>query len=138
MSSENGHFCTVINCMDGRTQIAAIEYLCKHCNTKYVDSITEPGPVKIIAEYTDLSVLENMWRCIDISVNKHNSCCISIVAHHDCAGNPLPKSEQIKQLEKAVKNVKLKYPDIPVEGIWIDENWQVDLIIDDPGFPIQG
>jgi hypothetical protein len=44
------HFCTVINCMDGRVQLPVNKYLQKRFNVAYVDSITEAGPVRIISD----------------------------------------------------------------------------------------
>ena len=46
-------FCTAINCMDGRTQQPVIEFLKDKFEVLYVDSITEPGPVHILAEAPD-------------------------------------------------------------------------------------
>ena len=105
-------FCTVINCMDGRVQLPVIEYLKGHFGVTYVDSNTEAGPVKIIAEQTDSDTLNSILKRIDISVKKHNSCAISIVAHYDCAGNSVDKDQQLKQLEKAMQFIAPKYPGV--------------------------
>ena len=43
-------FATAINCMDGRTQLPTINWAMKELNVDYVDSITEAGPDKILAE----------------------------------------------------------------------------------------
>ena len=41
-------FAAAINCMDGRIQIAIIRHLKKKYGIKYVDIITEPGPIKYL------------------------------------------------------------------------------------------
>ena len=42
-------FFTVINCMDGRVQLPVINYLKQKFNVEFIDTITEVGPNKIIA-----------------------------------------------------------------------------------------
>lgn len=43
-------FCTVINCMDGRVQLPVIRYLMDRFNVACVDSVTEPGPLRHLAD----------------------------------------------------------------------------------------
>jgi hypothetical protein len=45
----HGSFATAINCMDGRTQIPVTDYVRKKYKVEYVDMITEPGPIKVLA-----------------------------------------------------------------------------------------
>ncbi len=118
-------FCTVINCMDGRTQLPAINFLTRRFAADYVDSITEPGPVDILAEQKNESLLKSIFDRLDISVNQHGSKSVAIVAHHDCTGNPEDKERQIGQLALAVGFVQSKYETCEVIGLWIDENWKV-------------
>ena len=84
-------FCTAVTCMDGRIQLPVIEYLQKRFNTKYVDSITEPGPNLILSKQTDSYLVESILTRLKISVEKHKSVGVAIVGHHDCAGNPAKK-----------------------------------------------
>lgn len=121
-------FCTVINCMDGRTQLPVNRYLCELLNTDYVDTITEPGPVRILAEQQDSPLARSILNRIDISVGKHKSKTIAIVAHHDCTGNLLDKDKQLEQLNKAVKWISEKYPEVKVLSLWVDSNWTVTQI----------
>lgn len=118
-------FCTVVNCMDGRVQIPVIKYLQEKFAAKYVDSITEPGPNYILAAESDFSLLQSIQTRLDISVKKHHSEAIAIVGHHDCAGNPRPKDQQMEHIEKSKKWLKDKYPETEVIGLWVDENWEV-------------
>ena len=114
--------------MDGRTQLPVNEYLRDLLNTDYVDTITEPGPVRILAEQQDSSLAKSILDRIDISVGKHKSKTIAIVAHYDCAGNPLDKDKQLEQLTKAVKWLSEKYPEVKVLGLWVDSDWTVTQI----------
>ncbi len=121
-------FCAVVNCMDGRTQIPANEFMKKKFDAEYVDTITEPGPDKIIAEASDETLLQSIFNRLDISVNKHGSKGMAIVGHHDCAGNPVSKEEHLRQTKKSVKILSERYPDVEVIGIWIGEDWKAEEI----------
>ena len=121
-------FCTVINCMDGRTQLPANEFLRNKFNVNYIDTITEPGPARILAEGQNSILAESILKRIDISINKHESIAIAIVTHHDCAGNPVDKNQQLIQLDSATKFMKEKYPNTEVLGLWINSDWEVEQI----------
>ncbi len=123
-----GTFATAVNCMDGRTQIPVIEYMKKTYGVDYVDAVTEPGPIKILAEKRDEKLLESIKRRVSISVEKHGSKVLAIVGHYDCAGNPVEKNVQLEQLEKAVKTVQDWGYGIETIKIWVDENWQVNVV----------
>ncbi len=126
----NKSFATAINCMDGRVQIPIIEYLKINYNVDYVDMITEPGPIKILSENIDNDLINSIKRRVIISVEKHNSNLIAVVGHHDCAGNPEGKETQIKQILKSIKVIKSWYANIQIIGLWVDENWKVNIIND--------
>ncbi|RMI03503.1 MAG: hypothetical protein D6681_09820 [Calditrichaeota bacterium] len=125
-------FCTVINCMDGRVQLPVMEYLQRRFDALYVDSITEAGPNRILAEQQD--AVESILERLKISVNKHHSVGIAVVGHHDCAGNPAPKEQQEVHIRRAVRFLKERFEGIQVIGLWVDENWKVQEIApEDPG-----
>ena len=118
-------FYTAINCMDGRVQLPVIKYLQNRFNAKYVDSITEPGPILILAQQKDTHLLNSILARVDISVEKHHSGGIAVVGHYDCAGNPLPKDEQILQIRDSVDFIRQRYTNLKIIGLWVDENWKV-------------
>lgn len=118
-------FYTAINCIDGRVQLPVINYLMKRFNVLYIDSVTEPGPVRILDEQADTALINQIVKRVEISVNKHKSIGIAIAAHYDCAGNPVLKNEQLKQLDSSVSYIKKLFPNMPVLGLWVDENWKV-------------
>ncbi len=124
----NKTFASAINCMDGRTQIPVIKYLKKQYNIDYVDMITEPGPEKIISEFTDNNLINSIKDRLAISIEKHNSKLIAIVGHYDCAGNPVDKYIQIKQILASIKIIKSWYEKLQVIGLWFDENWKINAI----------
>ena len=118
-------FCTVINCMDGRIQLPVIEYLKGRFCVDYVDSITEPGPNLILAQKTNVNVVESIFKRIKISVDHHGSVGIAVAGHYGCAGNPSTKEEQTEHTIEAIRCIKREYSNLEVIGLWINENWKV-------------
>jgi hypothetical protein len=123
-----GKFGTAINCMDGRVQVPAMEWLKQKYGLDYIDTITEPGPEKILSQGNPVQV-ESIKSRVLISVNAHGSETIFVAAHHDCAGNPVSKEEHIKQVRECVKIIKSwNLPVKNVVGAWINENWTVETV----------
>lgn len=94
----------------------------------YVDMITEPGPERLLAEAKDLTSIESVRKRIELSATCHNSSLVAIVAHHDCAGNPVVKEIQLEQIHKAIKTVESWGIMAQVIGLWVDENWEVSCL----------
>ena len=120
-------FGTVVNCMDGRTQLPVNEWMKKTYGVDYVDTITEPGADKAITEGPEWQVASVKARVL-ISVNAHGSNIVAIVGHHDCAGNPISKSEHIDMTMKAVEIVASWNCGAKIIGLWVDKNWQVEVV----------
>ncbi|MFH1967857.1 MAG: carbonic anhydrase [bacterium] len=118
------NFSCAINCMDGRVQDAVKNYIQKNYNVDFVDMITEPGPNKILAENTDASVVSDIKKCVDISVNHHGSKVIAIVGHFGCAGNPAEKQEQVEHLKKAEQVVIAFGFDTKIILLWVEGDWK--------------
>ncbi|OVE74224.1 hypothetical protein BVX94_01010 [bacterium B17] len=121
-------FCTVINCMDGRVQVQVNDYLKEYFGAEYVDTITEPGPNGIIAKGENEALMESINTRIGISVEKHGSAGIAVVGHHDCAGNPVDQPVQDEQTRASVAYLRDKYPSVKVIGLWVNSDWQVELL----------
>jgi hypothetical protein len=119
-------FAAAIICMDGRTQLPVIEWMKREHKVDYVDTITEPGPVKILAEGTDAVALESIKRRLSISVTRHGSTHVAIVAHTDCAGNPADKETQLRQLRLAATTVLSWKLGTKLDLLWLDNDWQVE------------
>jgi carbonic anhydrase len=120
-------FYTAINCMDGRVQEPVISYVKKTFKVQFVDMITEAGPVAMLQPKSTHS-LSTLFNKIDISINKHQSSGIVIIAHHDCAGNPVSEEEQKKQLAKALLFLQQKYPTQKSHALWVNKDWAVEPI----------
>ena len=121
-------FCTVINCMDGRVQLPVIRYLQERFGTTYVDSITEPGPVRILASGDNAAQVDAILDRVRISMDQHKSIGIAVVGHHDCTGNPTPHRRQLVQIEDSIRLLRGHYPDAPVLGLWVDHDGEVHEI----------
>ncbi|MBL7115553.1 MAG: hypothetical protein ISS35_07285 [Kiritimatiellae bacterium] len=122
-------FCTAVNCMDGRVQLPVIKYLQEHFGVEYVDMITEPGPNAMLAAGCEAAGVDSILARMRISVEKHRSVGIAVVGHYDCAGNPVSQEDQTKHTLAAVENVKQRFPELPVIGLWVGEDWQVSKIV---------
>jgi len=122
----SGKFVTAVNCMDGRTQLSVNEYMRKKYGVDYVDTVTETGPDKILAEEGPKS--ESIRERVDISVKKHGSKAIAIVAHYDCAGNPVDKETHLRHIKKAAETLKKWLPDVEVIGLWVGEDWKAGKV----------
>jgi carbonic anhydrase len=85
--------------------------------------ITEPGPIRVLAENTDKPTIESIKRRVGISIGKHISVHIVIIGHHDCAGNPVEKATQLKQILESIWTVRSWGFRAETLGLWIDENW---------------
>ena len=94
-------FCAVINCIDGRVQQPVSKYLKNYFEVKFVDCITEAGPVSILSKKQPKANVEAILKKLKISIEAHSSIGIGIVAHHDCAGNPVNKSQQLYDLNQS-------------------------------------
>ena len=110
-------FCTSIHCMDGRIQEPIIKYLKENLNITYVDTITEPGPCKILSENENKVLINSIIERIEISLNKHSSKLIAISGHYDCAGNSCDEEIQKKQIRESIKHLKNNYPEIKIIGL---------------------
>jgi carbonic anhydrase len=102
------------------------DYLTATFGVRYLDTITTAGAVKHLAETTGQTevLLEN----VDISLAKHGSRQIAVVAHHDCAGNPVRESTQKRQLLTATGRVAEHRPDVDVMALWVNDQWIVERL----------
>jgi carbonic anhydrase len=117
-------FACAINCMDGRVQDAVKDYIKENYGVDYVDMVTEPGPNKILADNSDLAIIENIKKRVEVSVGHHGSKVVAIVGHFGCAGNPTEKEEQIEHLKKAQKTVEEFGFPVEIILLWVDGDWK--------------
>jgi len=119
-----GKFGTLINCIDGRTQLPAISWIKENYSLDYVDNITEPGPDKLISE----GKIELLKSKIDISIKLHGSNLIVVSGHHNCAGNPISKEEHLSQIRKSIGVIRSLEMSVEVIGIWINDKWEIEPV----------
>lgn len=119
-------FVTTVNCMDGRVQLPVINYLRERYGVPYVDSVTEAGPVRFLADEGESREAACILRRVGISVNTHGPKVVAIVAHADCAGNGVDDAAQKLQLERSVDLVAESYPGTTVVGLWLPEDWSIE------------
>lgn len=122
-----GRFVTAINCMDGRVQEPVINFFKMRHGADYVDMITEPGPIKSLAEGDEV-LTGTIKKRVGISVEKHGSNLIAVVGHDDCAGNPVGKDEQLTQIDLAVELVKSWGFGATVIGLFVNNNYNVEVV----------
>lgn len=121
----DGKFVTSICCMDGRIQLPIDAWIKKNYSPDYIDTITEPGMEKRVAEGIDVDWLKTK---ADISISKHHSDLIVVSAHHGCAGNPVSKEEQVEQVKKSVSNIKSWKMTDNVVGIYVNDQWEIEPV----------
>ncbi len=124
-------FGTAINCIDGRTQLPIIHYMKTRFNLDFIDMITEPGPVKVIAEQWNAYQMHSIQQRLRVSQEKHGSQHLALVAHYDCAGNPVDKEKQIEQLQRSRESIRLWGFQGVIVGLWVNENYTVEEVFFD-------
>ena len=125
---ESPIFCTVVNCMDGRVQAAAIEFLKQRFQADVVDTITEAGPNAILAHWPESARARSIAHRVGISLEAHGSIGIAIGGHHDCAGNPGDRDKQNADTRDAVRYLRRLFPGVEVIGLYFGPDWQAEEI----------
>ena len=120
-----GKFATSVSCMDGRIQIPLTNWIKENFSVDYVDTITEPGIDKQVADNTDL---ESIKTKVGISINKHKSELIVVSGHYDCAGNPVSNEEHITQIKKGIEVISSWNLGVKVVGVWVDDMWKINTV----------
>ena len=115
--------------MDGRVQLPVITYLQSEFGVAYVDVVTEAAPVGVLSEQPESESARSIFRRVQVSIQAHASKGIAIVAHHDCAGNPIPAGEQQRQLQRCLQFLSTRYPKLEILGLWVDETRTVSELV---------
>lgn len=132
-----GDFATAISCIDGRIQAPVADWLKINYHVRYVDTITEPGPDKVLAQGPPESVAA-IRRKVAFSVGRAGHAgVLAILAHHDCLGNPVAKEEHLALVERGARVVASWGLPVRIVGLWVNEWWWVDLVceLDPPHAP---
>ena len=121
-------FGTLVTCIDGRAQRPPTDWLRERFQLDYVDIISEPGPDKLLAEGWP-SDLVPVRKKIDISVTAHASRAIALCGHHECAANPNTIEGHKEQIRKGVALLRSWSLGVPIAGLWLNENWTIEVIV---------
>ena len=116
---------TCLNCMDGRVQLPVIQWIKENYRVDFVDVITEAGMDSVLSKQEDIS---EVLRIINISVNVNKSTRLFVVGHYDCRGNPVEEGVHRRQIKNAVNRLKGHWPTHEIVGIWVNKNWQVEIV----------
>ncbi len=123
----HGKFGTAINCIDGRVQLPLINWMKDKYHLDYIDSVTEAGPDKIMAEQgPEIPAIRSR---VGISVKAHGSKILIIAGHYDCAANPVDETQHRAQIKLGVQTAKdWHLPLDRIIGVWINKDWQPEVI----------
>lgn len=123
-------FATVINCIDGRAHPPVTDWLQTNFDhLDFLDRITDAGVDGVLA-FGSAEKLAHIRKQVLISVNAHKSRLVAVVGHDACAGNPVSPTQHIRHIRRAVEIVKSWQLPVRVVGLWLNEQWQVELIVD--------
>ena len=111
--------------MDGRVQLPVISYLRTRFEVEYVDVVTEAGPTAALCEPEREAAAQGIYEHVTLSIEHHRSQGLAVVAHHDCARNPIGADGQQEQLRAARALLRERFPAIPVVALWVDEQLRV-------------
>jgi predicted metal-dependent phosphotriesterase family hydrolase len=112
-------FATALSCIDGRIQRPVNDLLIAEFGVTYLDTVTRAGIIKYLTASYDPATTA-IVADLDASVRAHSSRHLALVAHHDCAGNPVDDDVQLRQLEDAVSHFRRRYQELSVIGVWVD------------------
>ena len=116
---------TCLNCMDGRVQLPVITWIKANYPVDFVDVITEAGMDGVLAKQKDIS---EVLRSIKVSVDINKSTRLFVVGHYDCRGNPIDQNLHREEIIDSVNRLKPLWPNQEIIGLWVNDQWQVELV----------
>ena len=116
---------TCLNCMDGRVQLPVLQWIKVHYPVDFVDVITEAGMDGVLAKQENI---DEVVRSINVSINLNKSTMLFVVGHHDCRGNPVDHATHHVEIVEAVKRLRTICNKVDIIGLWVNQNWQVELV----------
>lgn len=120
-------FGSALSCIDGRIQAPVREFLLSRFGVTYVDTVTRAGIVRHLTSSYDPAT-NSIVTDLEASMKKHGSTQVALVAHHDCAGNPVDDPTQHAQLRDAVDHFRRRLPGTDVIGIWVGDDWTARVV----------
>ncbi|MEV6813922.1 carbonic anhydrase [Micromonospora sp. NPDC051296] len=128
-------FATMFTCIDGRIQRPLDEWVRKHLDVEYLDTITEPGPEAVLAS-TGERCLEVLLEKVQVSQQAHGSTTLVIAGHADCAGNPVSAEEHRTQLRQSLARLAGRLPNTRILAVHADRCgercWDPEIVAEVP------
>lgn len=112
--------------MDGRIQRKVSDYLGTSFGVRHLDTITTAGLIRHVA--ADTAQTGMLFENVEVSMKAHGSNKLAVVAHHDCAGNPVSDRVQKQEIATARTRLDEMYRDAEVIGLWLNEQLIVERI----------
>lgn len=104
-------------------QLPVVEFLKRRLRVSFVDVVTEPGAVRVLADRRDRFALKSITRRLELSLEVHAPRTIAVAAHHDCRANQTDDERQQQQLVRAVQFLGRHYGEVAVLGLWVNFAW---------------
>ena len=117
-------FAVVLNCIDGRTQQALIEWVQRELDVTHVDVVTEPGVDRVLAR-GEAATVQALLDKVCVSRLAHGAVAVIVAGHHDCAANPGDAEHHLGDVTGGVATMRPLLPEMPVHGVYVDDTWQV-------------
>jgi carbonic anhydrase len=122
-------FAVAVTCIDGRIQDAVRAQLRDRCGVEFVDAVTVPGADSALAEEaTDVTATV---AAVEVSLQAHDSSCVVVVGHTDCAANPVDTVTHEAQVAAAVRRLRRRLPEALVKGFVLDTHSAGITVVDD-------
>ena len=122
-----GSFATAITCIDGRVQSPVSDWVKRNAHADFVDTITWPGPDNMLTSAPQ-TILDEVRRMVEISVNAHGSAFVAIAGHYDCAAFPADRARHLAAIRDAVAIIAGWGLPVRVTGLWVNEQWQIEVV----------
>ena len=81
-----------------------------------------------MSEGKEENIIAFLKKKVEVSIEKHGSRIIAVVAHYDCAGNPENEDVQKEHLRKAVSVIVSWGFPVKIIALWLDENFEASII----------
>jgi hypothetical protein len=124
-------YATIVSCIDGRVQRPLDEWVRGQLDVEYVDTITEPGPDRMLTDAAEPAV-DALLAKVAVSRAAHGSRILVLAGHSDCAGNPVPDDVHRRQLRAAVARLARRLPGTRILGVHAgrcgQRCWQPELV----------
>ncbi len=111
---EGPSFGAALTCIDGRITDLVVDRLRREWGVDHVDLVTTPGP-ETLAHVGDG---EAALSALQVSVDRHRSREVAVVAHTDCAANDVDDELRRRQVRETVTATRNRLPASTVTG-WL-------------------